>query len=123
MLQHPNLSFVIILFHFHLKIASAFNLTNGVDAETRLLDKLKSSIPQYSPPADFKDKTVFIYLDLYQLLDVDEKNGLMTAKLWLYYYYYSDSAKWDPSEYGNIQALLVPPLTFWTADIGKRDIF
>ncbi|XP_075244296.1 neuronal acetylcholine receptor subunit beta-3-like isoform X2 [Convolutriloba macropyga] len=94
-----------------------YNLTNGVEHEKRLIEKLKSSLPKYTPPADLLDNTVYIFMDLYQLLDVNEKDGLITVKLWLYYYYHSESARWNVSDFGGIQSVLVPKNTFWTADI------
>ena len=58
------------------------------------------------------------FSDLYQISDVNEQQGVITVKLWLYYYYYSEEAKWNSSEFQR-QALLVPKGTFWEADIGN----
>ena len=121
MLRH----LLILVFHLFnifdhkLCMTSIYNLTNGVDHEKLLIAKLESSLPKYSPPADLLNKTVFVFVDLYQLSDVNEKDGLITVKLWLYYYYYSESAKWNVEDFGGIRSILVPRHTFWTADIGK----
>ena len=63
--------------------------------------------------------TVYTYIDLYQIVDVDEKNGILKAKFWLFYYYYSPAARWNPEDYGNINIMQVPAKTFWTPSIGK----
>ena len=96
--------------------------SNGVNEETVLLQKLNNVLPKYHPPHDMQNNTVYIYVDLYQILDVDEKNGVLSAKLWLYFYYYTPSALWDPNDYNGTQGLLVPANTFWTADIGEPSI-
>ena len=30
--------------------------------------------------------TVFIFIDLYQIVNMDEKNGILALKLWMYIY-------------------------------------
>ena len=92
--------------------------SNGVREETLLFERLKNSLPKYSPPQDMTNNSVYIFIDLYQIANVDEKDGFITAKLWLYYYYYSQSARWNSTEY-NKPELFVPPGTFWSADISK----
>ncbi|XP_075257942.1 neuronal acetylcholine receptor subunit alpha-7-like isoform X1 [Convolutriloba macropyga] len=66
-----------------------------------------------------ENKTVYVYIDLFKLQEVDEKDGLWVAKLFLYYYYYSHSARWNSSDYndGTLTAFFVPQGTFWTPDI------
>ena len=91
---------------------------NGVTEEEELMASLKESLPKYRPPEDMALNTVLLYVDLYQILDVDEKNGVITVKLWLYTFYFSESARWNSSDYGGLDTLLVPAKTFWTPDVG-----
>ena len=60
-------------------------------------------------------------MDLFQILNVDVKNGVGEIKFFLYVYYTSPSAAWDPSLYGDgsMDIILVPAGTFWSPDIGK----
>ncbi|XP_075258337.1 neuronal acetylcholine receptor subunit alpha-5-like [Convolutriloba macropyga] len=95
----------------------ADDLSNGVAEERYILGRLLKSLPRFSIPHDMKQNTVYIYVDLYQILEVDERSGLLSAKLWLYYYYYSPSAMWNLTEYSKTMVLVVPANTFWTADI------
>ena len=90
---------------------------NGVDHERDLMQFLEGRLTKYTHPFDMLNNTVFIYFDLYQILEVDEKNGVLQAKFWLYYYYYAPSAEWEPEDYGNISTMLVPAKTFWTPSI------
>ncbi|XP_075244617.1 neuronal acetylcholine receptor subunit beta-3-like [Convolutriloba macropyga] len=93
---------------------------NGVTEQTKLMERLKNSLPKYAPPDDMKNNTVHIFIDIYQISDVNERQGVITVKLWLYYYYYSEHAKWNASEY-RFPGLLVPKGTFWEADIVELD--
>ena len=65
------------------------------------------------------NNTVYVYVDLYQILDVDEKNGVLSAKLWVYMYYFTPSAHWNRSEFGGLDFVVVPAKTFWQPDLGK----
>ncbi|XP_063727850.1 neuronal acetylcholine receptor subunit beta-3-like isoform X2 [Symsagittifera roscoffensis] len=56
-------------------------------------------------------------MDIYQIVDVNERNELWTTKLFLYYYYHCPSASWNRSEYGDTRVVTVPPDTFWSPDI------
>ncbi|XP_063717738.1 acetylcholine receptor subunit alpha-like 1 [Symsagittifera roscoffensis] len=58
-------------------------------------------------------------MDLFQILNVDVKNGVGEIKFFLYVYYTSPSAAWDPSLYGDgsMDIILVPAGTFWSPDI------
>ena len=99
--------------------SSIDDLENGVEIQEELMNKLRKKVPKYMPPSDLKYKQVAVKLDIYQILDVNEKDGLMTLKLFVYYYYNSLSAKWDPDEYNGTRMLAVPKDTFWTPDLSE----
>ena len=107
---------IILLSYFFAFYFSV--LSTGVNEENKLMELLKSGLPRFSPPHDMENKTVMIYTDLYQIIGIDEKHGVFTAKFLLYFYYNTPSAKWDPREYNGTSVLTVPPFTFWTPDIG-----
>ena len=94
-------------------------VSNGVTEENNLLQFLQERIPKYTHPLDMLNRTVYMYIDLYQIVDVDEKNGVLKAKFWLFYYYYSKLAQWEPENYGNITVAQFPAKTFWTPSIGQ----
>ena len=95
------------------------DLENGVDVQEKLLNKLRKKVPRSLPPLDLKYRQVAVKIDIYQIVDVNEKDGLMTVKLFVYYWYNSPSAKWDPAEYNGTRMLAVPKDTFWTPDLSE----
>ena len=62
--------------------------------------------------------TVFIFIDLYQIVNVDEKNGILALKLWMYIYYDLDLL-WDEAQFGGLRTMQFPMDTFWKPDISK----
>ncbi|CAF0836391.1 unnamed protein product [Adineta ricciae] len=61
--------------------------------------------------------TVYLGLRLTQLLDVDEKNQIMTSNVWLKQEWYDDKLRWDPREYGGVDVLYIPSQQIWLPDI------
>ena len=53
---------------------------------------------------------------------MNEKEGLIVMNLLIYMYYNSQSAAWNPADYGGIDTIEVARQTFWTPDIGKCNI-
>ena len=106
---------------FILFIASGEAANNGVEDEQILKRKLQEVLPQHFPPYDMLNNTVYIYNDLLQIVDVDEKQGLWEIKLWIFLSYRSDQAKdaWEGNE-SLPQTMLFPQGTFWTPDISMN---
>ena len=96
---------------------SSSTTSNGVTEEQQLKERLQKVLPKYRPPLDMVNNSVYVSMDLYQILDVDEKNGIITAKFWAYFYYFSEKSKWNASDYGGIKILLFPNNTFWSPDL------
>ena len=86
--------------------------------EKQLVDLLEAKLTKHSPPAGMVNQTVFMYLSIYQIVDVDEKNGILTLKLWMYLYYKMYNALWDPALYKNTTRMQFQPDTFWKPDVG-----
>ncbi|CAF0735292.1 unnamed protein product [Rotaria sp. Silwood1] len=61
--------------------------------------------------------TVYLGLRLTQLLDVDEKNQIMTTNVWLKQEWYDDKLRWDPTKYGGVDVLYIPSQQIWLPDI------
>ena len=92
-----------------LVISNCFTLVssffNSSKHEKDFLDSLLGKLTKYSPHVD-SNRTVYAYMDLYQLLGVDEKEGVVSVKVWIFLTYYIDSIKWDPDEVG-VEAIQV----------------
>ncbi|XP_074651902.1 acetylcholine receptor subunit alpha-like [Tubulanus polymorphus] len=61
--------------------------------------------------------TVFLSMQLSQLIDVDEKNQIMTTNVWLPQIWKDYKLRWNPKEYGNVRRLYVPSEEIWLPDI------
>ncbi|CAH8640707.1 unnamed protein product [Heterobilharzia americana] len=56
-------------------------------------------------------------LSLIQILDLDEKNQVLTTSVWLNYRWTDHILKWNPDNYSQIQEVRVPYKHIWTPDI------
>ncbi|CAH1801765.1 unnamed protein product [Owenia fusiformis] len=61
--------------------------------------------------------TVELGLRLSQVIDVDEKNQIMTTNVWLRQEWDDYKLHWDPKEYGGVDRLYVPSTEIWLPDI------
>ena len=71
----------------------------STDEDEFIASKLKN-ITKRTPSSKMVNNTVFVYLDVYQLLGVDEKEGTINLKLWLYVSYRLPNIVWDPATNG-----------------------
>jgi len=70
------------------------------------------------PVGNNTDKlTVRLGLRLSQLIDVDEKNQIMTTNVWLTQEWDDYKLKWNPEDYGGVDRLYVPSEEIWLPDI------
>lgn len=61
--------------------------------------------------------TVKLGMRLSQLLDVDEKNQIMTSSVWLRQEWVDPRLRWDPRLYGGISMTHIPSDSLWRPDI------
>ncbi|CAF1068539.1 unnamed protein product [Rotaria sordida] len=61
--------------------------------------------------------TVYLGLRLTQLLDVDEKNQIMTTNVWLKQLWIDEHLKWDPMDFNNITNISIPASDLWRPDL------
>ena len=68
------------------------------DDETRLINKLLSGYQAYSRPVPNPSSPLLLNLTmtLKQIIDLDERNQLLTTNLWLEYYWFDSKLAWDP---------------------------
>ncbi|KAK3605661.1 hypothetical protein CHS0354_032618 [Potamilus streckersoni] len=70
------------------------------------------------PVNNSSDKLVVkLGIRLSQLIDVDEKNQVMTTNVWLRQEWYDMGLTWNPDEYGGIQFIEVPSDNIWLPEI------
>ncbi|CAG5123758.1 unnamed protein product, partial [Candidula unifasciata] len=56
-------------------------------------------------------------LSLNQLLDLDEKNQILTTSVWIYEEWTDEMLKWSPSDYEDQHAIMIPASSIWLPDI------
>ncbi|KAI6229642.1 hypothetical protein M3Y95_00552400 [Aphelenchoides besseyi] len=106
------ISIIVLLFAF-------ISFGYGSEDEYRLLQDLRKDYdPVERPVADHrKPIDVWQRVILQQILDVDEKNQMITMVLWLQYMWKDYKMRWAPEEYGNITNIVFPPTTLWQPDV------
>lgn len=102
-------------------ISMLFSRTNGNPDAKRLYDDLlkKGTYNKLIRPVgnDSNKLTVGLGLRLSQLIDVDERNQIMTTNVWLTQTWSDTKLKWDPVQYGGVDRLYVPSEEIWLPDI------
>ncbi|KAL3997817.1 Neurotransmitter-gated ion-channel ligand binding domain family protein [Acanthocheilonema viteae] len=86
---------------------------------SRLFEDLLVDYNKLVRPVDNKTNALVVRfkLKLSQLLDVHEKNQIMTTNVWLQHTWTDIKLRWNPDEYGGVNMLYVPSDMIWIPDI------
>ncbi|XP_033029723.1 neuronal acetylcholine receptor subunit beta-3 [Lacerta agilis] len=100
--------------------SSAFTVSSSfAENEDALLRHLFQGYQKWIRPVKHSNDTIKVYfgLKISQLVDVDEKNQLMTTNVWLKQEWIDQKLCWNPEDYGGITAIRVPSESLWLPDI------
>nr|XP_015213546.1 PREDICTED: neuronal acetylcholine receptor subunit alpha-2 isoform X1 [Lepisosteus oculatus]XP_015213552.1 PREDICTED: neuronal acetylcholine receptor subunit alpha-2 isoform X1 [Lepisosteus oculatus]XP_015213559.1 PREDICTED: neuronal acetylcholine receptor subunit alpha-2 isoform X1 [Lepisosteus oculatus] len=88
-------------------------------AEEDLFKKLFIGYNRWSRPVPNISDVVIVKfgLSIAQLIDVDEKNQMMTTNVWLKQEWNDYKLRWKPSDYDNVTSIRVPSEMIWVPDI------
>ncbi|XP_010621798.1 neuronal acetylcholine receptor subunit alpha-2 isoform X2 [Fukomys damarensis] len=88
-------------------------------AEDRLFKHLFVGYNRWARPVPNTSDVVIVRfgLSIAQLIDVDEKNQMMTTNVWLKQEWNDYKLRWNPADFGNITSLRVPSEMIWIPDI------
>ncbi|CAL8316203.1 unnamed protein product [Merluccius merluccius] len=88
-------------------------------AEDELFKKLFIGYNKWSRPVPNVSDVVIVKfgLSIAQLIDVDEKNQMMTTNVWLKQEWNDYKLSWKPSDYDNVTSIRVPSELIWVPDI------
>ncbi|XP_072515939.1 neuronal acetylcholine receptor subunit alpha-4b isoform X2 [Salminus brasiliensis] len=88
-------------------------------AEERLLQVLFSHYNKLSRPVANISDVVLVHfgLSIAQLIDVDEKNQMMTTNVWVKQEWSDYKLRWNPEEYENVTSIRIPSELIWRPDI------
>ncbi|ESN92655.1 hypothetical protein HELRODRAFT_69301 [Helobdella robusta] len=89
------------------------------DARRLYEDLLKKGYNKLIRPVSNSSDTLIVRigLRLTQIIDVDEKNQIMTTNVWLEQKWSDTKLSWNPASYGNVERLYVPSDEIWLPDI------
>ncbi|CAH8627957.1 unnamed protein product [Schistosoma mattheei] len=97
---------------------SVYTLSDEKRLIKRLLNKYQAAGITGRPVKHTSEKVlVEMSLSLIQILDLDEKNQVLTTSVWLNYRWTDHILKWNPDNYSQIQEVRVPYKHIWTPDI------
>ncbi|XP_048096982.1 neuronal acetylcholine receptor subunit alpha-4b [Alosa alosa] len=88
-------------------------------AEERLLKTLFTRYNKFSRPVANTSDVVLVHfgLSIAQLIDVDEKNQMMTTNVWVKQEWNDYKLRWNPDEYENVTSIRIPSEIIWRPDI------
>jgi nicotinic acetylcholine receptor len=87
--------------------------------EERLVRDLFRDYNRLIRPVEHHNQTVEVQMGLsfIQLINVNEKNQVMTSNVWQQFEWKDYQFKWEPALYGGISVLRLPPDKVWRPDI------
>ncbi|XP_045391196.1 neuronal acetylcholine receptor subunit beta-3 [Lemur catta] len=99
--------------------STAAGLSSMAENEDALLRHLFQGYQKWVRPVLHSNDTIKVHfgLKISQLVDVDEKNQLMTTNVWLKQEWTDHKLRWNPDEYGGINSIKVPSESLWLPDI------
>ncbi|XP_009688588.1 neuronal acetylcholine receptor subunit alpha-2 [Struthio camelus] len=88
-------------------------------AEERLFKYLFTGYNRWSRPVPNASDVVIVRfgLSIAQLIDVDEKNQMMTINVWLKQEWSDYKLRWNPADFDNVTSIRVPSEMIWIPDI------
>ncbi|XP_066950107.1 neuronal acetylcholine receptor subunit alpha-10-like isoform X1 [Macrobrachium rosenbergii] len=100
-------------------LAAAVRPGVGDEAEYRLTRYLMSNYDKSVRPSYKAADALNITfgLALTQIIDVDERNQILTTNCWLNQMWLDYSLQWNASDFGNIQVIRLPAEKLWKPDI------
>uniref|UniRef100_A0A672Z1Z0 Cholinergic receptor nicotinic alpha 2 subunit n=1 Tax=Sphaeramia orbicularis TaxID=375764 RepID=A0A672Z1Z0_9TELE len=108
--------------HFSPHLSSVSVLADDwtrVHTEAELFRSLFGGYSKWSRPArNITDVVIVKFgLSIAQLIDVDEKNQMMTTNVWLKQEWTDYKLQWSPSDFDNLTSIRVPSELIWVPDI------
>jgi len=99
-------------------ISYPFGAYSGIH-ERQLLDDLLAYYNKLERPVANESEAVVLTfgLTLQQIIDVNEKEQILTTNVWLNLEWEDVNLAWNTSEYGNVEDVRIPPSALWKPDI------
>ncbi|XP_033634670.1 neuronal acetylcholine receptor subunit alpha-10-like isoform X2 [Asterias rubens] len=111
-------------FQFNTVLASLFlfNVIQGTLCTTgtyRLVTTLMQNYSKVVRPAETPDDAIVVRygVALQQIIDMDERNQILTTNVWLRQHWTDASLRWDPADFDGISKITLPSQDIWKPDI------
>ncbi|KAK3729542.1 hypothetical protein RRG08_044057 [Elysia crispata] len=115
---------IILLALIFALIEATYSLTKHIELsfEDKLIKKLVARYKRrgkWGRPLQHYNETITIYynMQLIQIMDLDERNQVLTLNVWDRYIWYDMHIKWDPQEFGGVDTIRIPSNKIWIPDI------
>jgi len=110
---------LLYLFTALTVVATVFYFTEATKSEVDLKRLLKTGYIKTVRPAKNYSQPVQVRFDLAlrAVVDLEEKNQVLTTSVWIRIYWTDENLVWDPKNYSNIKSANFLPSEIWTPDI------
>ncbi|XP_077985820.1 neuronal acetylcholine receptor subunit alpha-10-like [Glandiceps talaboti] len=100
-------------------LCTQLDSTEGFDSAASLVGSLLKGYPKYTRPVRNSTTITNVTHRVWpiQILDVDERNQILTMKVWLRLGWTDEFMVWDPSDYGGLDTVIIPVKELWQPDI------
>ncbi|GAA6092885.1 neuronal acetylcholine receptor subunit alpha-9-II isoform X1 [Tachysurus ichikawai] len=112
------MSFTVASVCFVILLLEAAHAAQGHFAH-QLLNDLMENYSSALRPVEDTDKTLNVTLQvtLSQIKDMDERNQVLIAYLWIRQTWYDAFLKWDKEEYDGLEVIRIPSSLVWRPDV------
>ncbi|XP_071845349.1 neuronal acetylcholine receptor subunit alpha-10-like isoform X2 [Apostichopus japonicus] len=95
------------------------NDNNNSSATYRLVTTLMTNYSKLIRPAESASETIIVRygMALQQIIDMDERNQILTTSVWLRQHWTDASFKWNPDDFDGITKVTLPSTDVWKPDI------
>ncbi|XP_015785553.1 acetylcholine receptor subunit alpha-L1 [Tetranychus urticae] len=117
-LTSPCSGWKLLLYYLLLSQLSFPEIQGNPDAK-RLYDDLMSGYNRIITPRIEPNATVRVSLGLKltQIIDLNLKQQILTANMWVLQEWFDPKLRWDPAEYGGVTEVYVPAEQIWLPDL------
>ncbi|XP_070580508.1 neuronal acetylcholine receptor subunit beta-3-like [Ptychodera flava] len=109
---------MMLIFVAFDQLTAGNDYNENVSPEERLHEHLFDGYSKAARPVDNSNDSVsvYLYLTLNQLIDVDEKYQIMTTRVWLHQEWNDTRLQWNPDDYDGLTKIVVTMDTIWAPD-------
>ncbi|XP_072038560.1 neuronal acetylcholine receptor subunit alpha-3-like isoform X1 [Amphiura filiformis] len=104
---------------FWLLLIESIRVIVASAAEEMLYDYLITNYSRLAIPVRNPTDMLYVHFGLFmeQIVEVDEKNQVLTSKVWVKQIWHDHSLEWNPKDFHGIEAIRLPTRKLWTPDI------